>query len=494
VTAGSQTIEVLVRNAHRRRVLLLSIEQAAIAASLVFAGCILILLLGTQLLNWYWLVLLGGFGLALAGIRVRQRFPQTYLTAQALDTRLSLHDSISTAWYIGRVPEIATTPAGQAQISQAEALASGVNPASVFPLRMHRSWAFALALGALALSLFSVRYLVQRNTSLSQSLVPLRLKLLSTGSGDQIGGKKAPEATARSLTDQQKDTRQQLAKADATDARLNDIVGMKNPAAAPSEDEKGHGNSLPDQSPSDGKSTGDGKDAGKDGRLDSSSPGGEKDDATGTAQNGEEGDRSQASGDEQSDSLISRMKDAVSSFMAKMKPDSSSRTQRSQSQSAAAPDQDQTQTESGQSKSKTSASQSSQANSKSEATSSEQAQATEMSQSGDSRNSGSSENKEGNQSKSGIGKQDGGKDVQLAQEKEAMGKLAEIIGKRSRDVSGEMMVEVPSGRQQLKTAYTGEIAQHSDTSGEINRDEIPVALQPYVRAYMEMVRERSAAK
>lgn len=494
MTRGSQKIEILVRNAHRRRISLLLVEEAAIAASLVFAACILILLLGTQLLNWYWLVLVGGFGLALAGIRVRKRLPEIYFTAQALDTRLSLHDSISTAWYIGGVPEIAATPAGQLQLSQAEALASEVDPAAAFPVRMHNSWAFALALAALALSLFSIRYLVQRNTNLSQSLIPLRLRMLPAALRDELSGNTPATAAARPLTDQQKDARQELAKADESDPRLNDVVGMKNPAAAPPEEGKAQGNSALDQSPSDGKNPANGKDSGTEGSPDSSSPPGAKDDAAGTAKNAEEGDRSKASGDQQSDSLMSRMKDAVSSFMAKMKPDNSSQTQRSQSQSTAAPDQDQTQTESGPSKSDTSASQSSQANAKSDAKSSEQAQATEMSQSGDSRNPGTSENKEGNQSKSGIGRQNGGKDVQLAQEKEAMGKLAEIVGKRSRDVSGEMMVEVPSGKEQLKTAYTGQVAQHSDTSGEINRDEIPVALQPYVRAYMELVREKPAAK
>jgi hypothetical protein len=191
---------------------------------------------------------------------------------------------------------------------------------------------------------------------------------------------------------------------------------------------------------------------------------------------------------------MSRMKDAVSSLMAKMKPDQASKSPQSASQNSAAPDQDQTQNENGQSQNQTSASQSAQAQSQSDSKTSEQAQATEMSQSGDSRNSGNSENKEGNQSKSGIGRQDGGKEVQLAREQEAMGKLAEIIGKRSRDLSGEMMVEVPSGRQELKTAYTGQLAQHANTGGEINRDEIPVTLQPYVREYMELVRKSATGK
>ena len=72
-----------------------------------------------------------------------------------------------------------------------------------------------------------------------------------------------------------------------------------------------------------------------------------------------------------------------------------------------------------------------------------------------------------------------------------MGKLAEIIGKRSQ-VTGEMMVEVPSGKQQLRTAYSGRSTRDTpDTGGEINRDEVPLIFQEYVREYMERVRKQA---
>jgi hypothetical protein len=74
-----------------------------------------------------------------------------------------------------------------------------------------------------------------------------------------------------------------------------------------------------------------------------------------------------------------------------------------------------------------------------------------------------------------------------AEELQAMGKLAEIIGKRSQDVTGEMMIEVPSGQQQLRTAYSNQVGRHANTGGEINRDEVPLIFQQYVREYMERV-------
>jgi hypothetical protein len=92
---------------------------------------------------------------------------------------------------------------------------------------------------------------------------------------------------------------------------------------------------------------------------------------------------------------------------------------------------------------------------------------------------------------SGIGRQDGDKSVKEAEQLAAMGKLAEIIGKRSASLTGDMTVETPSGKQQLKTDYSGKVGHHADTGGEINRDEIPLADQQYVREYMELVRKQS---
>ena len=71
-----------------------------------------------------------------------------------------------------------------------------------------------------------------------------------------------------------------------------------------------------------------------------------------------------------------------------------------------------------------------------------------------------------------------------------MGKISEIIGKRSANVTGDVTVEVQSGNQQLRTAYTQNSAQHADSGGEINRDEVPVVFQPYVQQYFEQVRRQ----
>ena len=72
-----------------------------------------------------------------------------------------------------------------------------------------------------------------------------------------------------------------------------------------------------------------------------------------------------------------------------------------------------------------------------------------------------------------------------------MGKISEIIGKRSANVTGEISVEVPSNQQPLHTAYSQNNATHSDAGGEISRDEVPVIFQQYVQQYFEQVHKQS---
>jgi hypothetical protein len=91
---------------------------------------------------------------------------------------------------------------------------------------------------------------------------------------------------------------------------------------------------------------------------------------------------------------------------------------------------------------------------------------------------------------SGIGRQDGSKDVKLAEQLAAMGKISEIIGKRSANVTGEITVEVQNSNAQIRTPYAQTDARHTQAGGEIDRDEVPVALQAYVQQYFEQVRKQ----
>jgi len=94
---------------------------------------------------------------------------------------------------------------------------------------------------------------------------------------------------------------------------------------------------------------------------------------------------------------------------------------------------------------------------------------------------------------SGVGKKEGSKDVELARQLEAMGKLAEILGQRNKNLKGDVMVEVSSGDQRLRTAYTETGATHRAAGSEIHRDEVPLVLREYVEKYFEEVRKQPPA-
>ena len=97
----------------RRRLLgnELLVQGANVSSALLFV-LILLLLLGTQVLSWYWIVLVpavsAGAGLYLA----RRRTPGLYAAAQIVDARMGLADTLSTAVYFSRMPAGADTVVG----------------------------------------------------------------------------------------------------------------------------------------------------------------------------------------------------------------------------------------------------------------------------------------------------------------------------------------------------------------------------------------------
>jgi hypothetical protein len=102
---------------------------------------------------------------------------------------------------------------------------------------------------------------------------------------------------------------------------------------------------------------------------------------------------------------------------------------------------------------------------------------------------GSKSSEQSAQAGSGVGSQDGAKDLKAAEQLKAMGKLSEIIGKRSATVTGETTIEVQSGNQTLRTSYSSKTATHGEADSDVSRDEIPVSLQPYVQSYFDQVRK-----
>jgi hypothetical protein len=181
---------------------------------------------------------------------------------------------------------------------------------------------------------------------------------------------------------------------------------------------------------------------------------------------------------------MSRLRDAVSSLMSKMKPNGGqpppTGQQANGKQASGNPQSGQ---KSGQQGQQGQGNQSQQEGNESAAAESEQMAP------GQGAGKGSDQNATAKPG-SGMGRQDGSKELRDAEQLAAMGKLSEIIGKRSATVTGEMTIEPQSGPQQLRTGYTRSTAKHGESAGDVSRDEVPVAMQSYVQQYFEQVRKQ----
>jgi hypothetical protein len=333
--------------------------------------------------------------------------------------------------------------------------------------------------------------LVTDSLSFERSLIPLHLgevferveNALSTANHPLSNppGKDRQNRQTPPAADSQKDGRDDRLSAEELKTGKPDGT---NPGQVPAQQTALRKDNLPQS----------GKQESREGGTSASQPGpGDKtDDPSGDQANSQQAsDKEQQTNSQQNPAgLMDRMKDALSSLMAKMRPNTAQKSQQENPRSA----EDQ---KSGEQASagkdpngdaqKDALNQ--QASQNQPAEGQAQGETTEKTKASQGRSSDQSAEKKSSDAQSGVGRQDGDKNVRESEQLKAMGKLAEIIGKRSASVTGDMMVENPSGKQQLKTEYSQRMGHHADLGGEINRDEIPLMYQQYVREYMEQVRK-----
>jgi hypothetical protein len=448
--------------------------------TIVMGGAVALLLAGTDILAWYWLALLAAVSLGAGAYRLSKSLTSRYLLAQRIDRRLELADALSTALYFSEHPRSDRASVCERQLSNAETVAAQVDVKQAVPFFRSRYLAPAVALTVIAFGLFGMRYLVLGTLDLKASLVRAVY--------DNFFGAKPIEA------------RNQLpkgAKFDPQTGGVNqDVPGMQEDRQPEdlldSQETTDASNSGDDNSKTankDGKQKqGDAASAGDKGKQDDSGKGKEAQD-----QNGKDGNESKdgnkdgkqdgkPSAGQKSESMLDKMKNALSDMFDKAKQAAEgSDGEKSPQDSKAGENQDQSQ-KGDQSKSP-----------QSQASANQQQQNGQQGQDPNSNdaksNEKASEQSRGQDSKSGIGAQDGEKAIKQAEQLQAMGKISEIMGKRSAAVSGEMMVEVGSSKQQLKTPWALQQANHNGAGGEIHRDEIPLTEQPFVEKYFEEIRK-----
>lgn len=484
MTDSLHGLRTLLDRARRRHLTQLVLEQAGVALAAALAGVVLLLLLGTQILDWYWLAAVFGVTFAFGTWRTLRLMPSRYRLAQMIDGRLHLFDTLSTAYSYGDGSRTAAVELIDYQRRQAELAASQVDPRSVFPLRVPKALYAVGGAALVAFGMFAVRYGVTRSLDLKPSLVKIAFESVWKSDANTPPEKK--NALQRAIEEQLKKmgidvaTEREQNLDPAADSAL-DIVDTPDVNNARTEmaqakaadvnqkQEAGEGEGA-DQAEG---STGEEEPAGAD----------DKAEADGPQQADNEGQRKgpDKQANNEKNSLMDRMRDAMASLLNKMKiqPKGGETRQQTAQNSKKGGEGQKGQKSDGQPDAKGSPSPDQQGDQQGEGDQSQTAQG----KSGD-RNA----DQASNDSKSGMGKDDGDKTAREAEQLAAMGKLSELLGKRAKDVSGELLVEVAGGNQQLKTAYSGKVGAHAESGGEISRDEIPLMYRDFVQQYFERVR------
>ena len=464
-------------------------------------GAILLLVLGTQILNWYWPVLLFAAGIGVGVWRIRRMTPSPYALAQKIDRRIGSYDALSTAYYFHELDVPGTRQLVELQKEKADRIALETDMTYAVPIHMSRSAYVLAGVFAIAASLFAFRYGLMRTLDMSAPIANIHFS--NPFSIDPV--RKEASAKKSVVQEQFEEQLKQLGlsledlNTPAGDQKLatdKPVSALATPDGQIPVESNEQGQSVDNGKPKDGEPEGsEGSDNAKPGNSDQPSDqdnGAGTSDKQGTPQQGKQQTPSSGSKNPSGEnaSMAEKMRDAMANLLSKLK----SAGKQSDAQQTAA-----NQDKGASAKQKQDAGQKGmqgQGKSQGEGQPNPDQQGDQDGESGDQSQSAQSKagdknaDKSGQQdAKSGIGKQDGDKELRDAEQLAAMGKISELLGKRAAQVTGEMTVEVPSGKQQLKTAYSQKKALHADAGSDSNRDEIPLIYQPYVQRYFEEVRK-----
>lgn len=486
-----------IRQARRRYLWNEMLAQGAWALSAALAAVIFLLLLGTQILDWQWLIVLPAATLGLGAWLTFRRLPSAYRIAQLIDNRLKLSDSLSTALFFGTDGRERRVQEGvrAMQNAEAERLAAGIDLRAAIPFTLPRAVYSVAILGVAASSLFALRYGLDHQLSLQKPLASIiqqafGLDQQQVAALDRRQPMPPPQRKRLDMQDMQGlsvDDGQLPREGDLQAGEALDVAGspaspdQSKQGAARSATRQQNGQEQGDEMSDDGEeSSGVSSGAEEQGREGKQ---GKQQGKEGGQQSGDE----QGSGDSSNNSLLSKFREAMQNMMSRMRqPQGGGQGGQQQAAKNEGNRQGKQQAGEGREGQQQGSGQEGQGQ---DGQPGSQAQAA---QSASGRGSGQSgEENAAKQPGSGIGRQDGDKDLKNAEQLAAMGKLSEIIGKRSANLTGEVSVEVQSSRQQLQTPYSQRRATQGETVAEISRDEVPVALQSYVQQYFEQVRRKA---
>jgi hypothetical protein len=489
---------ILLDRARRRRLTQLASDQLVVACAAVFAGAILLLLVGTQLLEWYWLAVLfaasSGYGLW----TILRSMPSHYEIAQLIDARLQLFDMLSTAFHFSRTQEPVSATVCEAQAKLATDAAQSADLKAALPFQLPRATYPALVLALIGLSMFGLRYLITHSLDTKPSLVAMALENFFTPSADRQNSQARKPSAADDPQLEKLGVQVNTAETQRPD--LDPGADATNIIDTPDVNPDPNGDSAQTQAKTDPtKVPAEGKDAGEpEGNksqegAQSKSQDQQGDGDTAGKESPQQANQKNPQQPKQGDqsNMLDKMKDAMNNMLNKLK------MQGSQQQQQGSNSKDGQQAGKGQQKSEEkgqpdkNGQQGGQGEAKDQKADA-QGQQGQKSESAQGKGGEQGKQPQSADAKSGVGKSDGNKDVQLAEQAAAMGKISEIIGKRQKDLTGQVLIEVSSGKQQLKTAYSSSAAVHKEAGGEMNRDEVPLIYQQYVEKYFDQIRPSAA--
>jgi len=486
---GGSDLGKLLKEARRRSVFNQALEHLSLGVAASAVGAIVLLLAGTQLLEWYWLAAL--FAAAAGGSAWRSwgRFPSLYKVSQRIDRSLSLDDTLSTAFFFAhpgksrRVSE----PLKRMQQAEAERLSATVPAAAAVPLRFPRRSYAAFGLLMLAGGVFLLRYAVRGSLDLRPPLVEAVVDFFWP---TEVATRNKPpilpgEPPLGITLDGSEDRKGELDPGAESALDVVDTPDVNNSSST--SEKRGQFQTKGERQPN--ENSGDESESSESGRSDAS-PAQPDSSQRGNQQ---DGDPAQAPQGGDNASLLNKLRDAMANLMAKLKtPPGAGQQSASRKSQSGSQDQRQQASQKGQ---QGAGRPDQQGRAGEDSDNGEQGEGGEQAQAGQGKSSDRNADPSGlNDAKSGAGQQDGDKQARDAAMQEAMGQLSEIFGRRAANIAGEVMVEVTSGKQQaLKTPYSRRSATHRDMGGEISRDEIPLALQQYVKQYFEEVRKAPPA-
>lgn len=487
--AATDAIDRFLDTASRRHAVNLALEYTAIAIGVAAIGAVILLIVGTQVLNWYWPALLFAAGVVAGAWRAYKRRLSRYRLAQVVDSHLGLQDRLSTAIYFRSMGD-RSHQVLQTVERQAEERIRSADVTRAVPLVMPRQGYAAVALVLAAFGMLGVRYGVLHTLDLSAPLA--RIDMPGFNPAPPVHAASNKSAIQERFEQQLKDLGLTVDDLDAGEEQVLEPQEIEIPATS----EEGAPNSVQKGTPNGQTPPSEGA---EDGETDESMQGESLDTASSdnpgqqTPQQGQQQPK-QPEGAKQNqqpspqNGLMNKMRDALANMLNKLKKPGS---QGSEQQNAANQNEGQTgrqQTESQQGMESRNKSQGEGQPSPDQQ--GEQSEGGEQSASDRNRPGEKSADRPGGEnSKSGMGQQDGEKAIRENEQLAAMGKISEIFGKRAQQLTGDVTVEVSSGKQQLKTAWSERRAIHADTSAESNRDEIPLAYQSYIQRYFEEVRK-----